>query len=300
MGITSYPPRAPETLKQSFFKRNWSQLLSWPLFVIAFGFSIYVWIDSKKEKEPIFLVYPNRYIVYDSSIIDLPLGEYFPLKIFKENDEPISNDLIAVKCYFWNRGEIPVKRDNILSPLRISLDDPKSHILYAKMIKSSRKETGSSIDYESSFHQFVEIDFDILEEGDGIAIQILYEGSSAANIVFDGTIEGVKKVKTSNEIARETLIWESLKLTLQLFLVMVGIVLTGFFVFYIDKFSGKSTLGKNLPPKVMKLISWSFIILIPLILLTGLIFVISEQIEVTKSKSEAKFFEIIPTDLLEE
>jgi hypothetical protein len=93
----------------------------------------------------------------------------------------ISRTVIAL----WNqRGDTVYGRDVIASdPLKIEVDDDDS-ILQVRLVARSRETIGVAIDDAGA------IDFEFLDAGDGLVVEVLHSEKSPARIV--GTIPGAK------------------------------------------------------------------------------------------------------------
>jgi hypothetical protein len=63
-------------------------------------------------------------------------------------------------------------------------------ILDERVLQVSRAETGFKIAVDQTDKNILDIEFSILESGDGAAIQIIYAGSPSTTFAMDGSIVG--------------------------------------------------------------------------------------------------------------
>jgi cell division protein FtsB len=89
----------------------------------------------------------------------------------------------------WNRGNRPIKKQNVLKPVVIYTQD-NSPILEATIRKTSRDVTHLSLNLDELQKGRVTIDWDILERNDGGIIQLIYAGKPDVHIQAEGVIEG--------------------------------------------------------------------------------------------------------------
>src|SRR5437879_3797402 len=95
----------------SFWKINGVGVIGILLgIVIAF----YFYEKGHKYREPIFLVDPVR-----TPIISSSTASQAPLIILKSDSTPIKADVTSIRFYFWNRGNEPIKSQNVLSHVNI-------------------------------------------------------------------------------------------------------------------------------------------------------------------------------------
>ncbi len=96
----------------------------------------------------------------------------------------------AVILYFWNDGKMPIRSDDVLDPVRVSLE-PGCEIIDARILKIGRPVTGiAKGDVIGTATNELPITFKILEHNDGAAVQIIYTGNPDAQTSLTGTIVG--------------------------------------------------------------------------------------------------------------
>ncbi|MBY0435725.1 MAG: hypothetical protein K2U26_16615 [Cyclobacteriaceae bacterium] len=154
---------------------------------IVFGYYfLYIGI---RERKPTFYVDPTR-----TTILDKENAANAPLQLLKANGDTIKSDVTSVYFYFFNQGKETIKEENIYAPLRISLGD-SAKVLDYKILKVARSVSGLALQRDSS-NQTVLINFKALEQDDGIAGQLIFEGNKNTPITLSGGIDGVKQFET--------------------------------------------------------------------------------------------------------
>ena len=201
-----------------FLKKNLLGLLGLLIGLIGILLSIFFYTKTLTNQEPVFVVDPNR-----TEIISADRVSKAPLKVVRTEGGEIFGDISSVRVYLWNRGNISIKSENILQPLRLILDDSKGEILDFQVMKTSREVVTPEITrYPEDPKLILSVNFKILEQNDGFCIQIIYVGSPSANFTIKGQIEGVPYLIGSSQI-EESRFW----------LVYLGKVKTFFILFIV-------------------------------------------------------------------
>ena len=177
----------------NFLKNNWLSIFGLIIGVVGLYYSYYFYEQSKSERQPIFVVDPQRtQILSEKTLISAPI------KVFTSNGREICSGLTSVRFYFWNMGKISIRPNNILEPLKISIADSNARIIDFKILKSARPISKVSLKYDSlSQERKIEINLNILEKNDGITGQIIYEGNPKSKINISGVIEGTSAISES-------------------------------------------------------------------------------------------------------
>ena len=115
--------------------------------------------------------------------------------IVKIDGDTVERDVTAAQIYIWNKGEDSIRKENLLSPLIISTGH-KNPILDARIKNVSREIIGVEIDQSEINNDQSEInngklglDWKILEQDDGFAIQLIYYGDENDAIMLSATVE---------------------------------------------------------------------------------------------------------------
>ena len=163
-----------------------SSLISITITIVFGYYFLYIGI---RERRPTFYVDPVR-----TTILDKTHAATAPLRLLKANGDTIQSDVTSVYFYFFNQGKETIKKENIYSPLKISLSD-SAKILDFKVLRKARPVSGIELKYDSATKS-LNIDFKALEQEDGLAAQIIFEGKREAAVSISGGIDGVKQFES--------------------------------------------------------------------------------------------------------
>ena len=119
-------------------------------------------------------------------------------------NRPVGASVTAVTVYVWNDGKLPIRAADVLGdPVSIELGSG-AEILEARLLKSSRPVSRFSIGQVSDkAKNSLPLSFDILEQLDGAAVQLIYSGDPNAGVGVTGTIVGARSPKLLSRGVRE-------------------------------------------------------------------------------------------------
>jgi hypothetical protein len=99
--------------------RSWDIVISSVISIaITIIFGYYFLYIGIKERRPTFYVDPIR-----TTILDKTHAANAPLRLLKANGDTIQSDVTSVYFYFFNQGKETIKKENIYSPLKVTLSD---------------------------------------------------------------------------------------------------------------------------------------------------------------------------------
>jgi hypothetical protein len=161
-----------------------------------------------------------------------------PIRVLRPDGTEIHGDLTAVRVYFWNAGKRAIKKENVLEPVYIRIDDRNASILDSRIIVASRPVIGASVtrDAQDPKHSLI-LNWSIMEKDDGVAVQISYEGDPYSPITVSGTIEGPAAIQKAILIGKEDTAPTKIALITGHFalLVFAGLILAGFLRYRHDR-----------------------------------------------------------------
>ena len=182
----------------AFLKRNWLGILGLLVGVAGISLSIMFYTRTLAERDPAFVVGLDR-----TEIIRADRVSGAPLKVVKGDGTEISGDISSVKMYFWNRGKLPIKPEHVLQPIYITLQDERADILDFQVVGYSRDVVDPQVTRSASTpRRSLAVSFRIMEQNDGLCLQVIYSGDPTANFGMTGRIEGVAQPIGSESIAR--------------------------------------------------------------------------------------------------
>ena len=154
---------------------------------LALILSLFLHYDSQQKRIPTFVAdqIDERKILLANNSENLAL-----FRILTLDGEEIHSDVSALRAYFWNQGNMPIKREDVLTPIKISFVDTSISILDFQITKITREVVNLTATIDSIAIKNVELDFTILEKGDGATFDIIYTGSPQDDITISGIIIG--------------------------------------------------------------------------------------------------------------
>jgi hypothetical protein len=120
----------------------------------------------------------------------------------------VQGDLSSIHIQIWNRGRAPIRKSDILSPLIVKSINKKP--FYKTDIGASRDVIGLGIKPKEDEPGRLTLDWNILEPGDGLNVQIIYGGDVNEPSVVEGILVGqnqVSQYKPSKTDLPKTLIF---------------------------------------------------------------------------------------------
>ncbi len=184
--------KEPRILK--VFRNPYVGILGSIASIIGLILAVYFWHESRRYRELVYFVNPAKAVVIKS-------GQTSKLNYFYEGKE-IKSDVTAIQIAIWNQGSESIKKENIVSNINISTT-PSVHILEVITRKKSRDAINLVFDQSMAKNGTIPLTWNILENGDGILLQIIYAGDTNVIFSLEGLIEGqasIKEIKYSGSI----------------------------------------------------------------------------------------------------
>lgn len=97
--------------------------------------------------------------------------------------------------YFWNAGRGPIRKNDILVPYTLHLDQRCLCILDATIIKKSRNVCRFGLEVDQWIGE-TKIYFDVMESGDEVAIQVTYAGGPSFKLHMTGEAVGARTLRS--------------------------------------------------------------------------------------------------------
>jgi hypothetical protein len=267
--------------------KNWMGMLGLAVGVVGVFCSIYFYNISKISREPVFLISPNRTIILDKERVTEA-----PLRVTRKDGTPINDYVSSVLLYFWNNGNMAIRKNEILEPLIFYFEDKNAEILDVKIITKSREVIKPAL---SMVDNRIKISFEILENNDGFFAQVIYAGDPKSNVMLDGTIIGVDKISTNTEMVERKFFSENMGVVIALIIVIASI----FVFFLVLNFFEKSKIVKKLSTyKYFERATDLFFTCVVLVFIGGfLYFMVIATIDRSKKKAVSSVAELVPKDL---
>jgi hypothetical protein len=152
--------------------------------VVAWFLAWYFGSQSLVTRIPTFAVDPVR-----ATIVDAADTANSDIAVYYKGHPVGARAVSVIRLYFWNAGNTPIVRSEILRPLVITVGNG-AQILDAKILKVSRDVTGITFAAQKGTPASALLGFNIVERNDGAALQITYAGPKDAKLEFYGITVG--------------------------------------------------------------------------------------------------------------
>jgi hypothetical protein len=169
---------------------RWVALISLVITVGAVVFSIWAYRRGEKYRVPTGVTAPSPEVLI-KPVISRLAGFSVTYK-----GQPVGNNgVTALFIYFWNDGQLPILQSDVIAPYTIVF--PKeARILDLNVTKSTRPILGIEAQVISDGEtDSVALKFAVLEPGDGLKLQIIFDGPADSQVTFEGSCIGSAKVR---------------------------------------------------------------------------------------------------------
>ena len=155
--------------------------------VLSLALAFYWHGESVQARVPTYYVSPERTTIVDASV-QTPSQVQVLYK-----GKPVTQNVTGVLVYLWNDGKLPIRAEDVLEPIRVQLS-PGCEILDVRVVKFSREVTKLGIgQVTETAKNSLPATFSILEQSDGVALQIIYAGTAGAVVSVVGTVVGARQ-----------------------------------------------------------------------------------------------------------
>ena len=157
--------------------------LTFALTVIAAGVTIYSFVAGGTHRDLIYFVHPGKTAVVrtgQSSKISVQL-----------DGRPVTEDVTAARIAIWNNGDKPIRARNLLGSRHLLITTgPDNPIIDAKILKVSRDEVVKLVlDHSEIEVGQLKVKWEILEQHDGAALQLIYFGDAQTPVTASAIVE---------------------------------------------------------------------------------------------------------------
>jgi hypothetical protein len=156
--------------------------LSIAFFVLSCVLALFLFRAERSFPQPAFLVDPTQAaIVSSQQDVQTDLSVLFRGRVIPEQN------VTATRIYFWNAGKLPIKNSDVLVPLEIKFP-AGGRVLSVQILDTTRKLNQINVDLKDT--QTIDINFRILEHGDGATFQVIHAGPPSVQPYFEGSVVG--------------------------------------------------------------------------------------------------------------
>ena len=116
---------------KDFFSNPWIGVAGTVASIFGLILAVYFYVEGKQSRHLMLNLNPSKAVVVKS-------GQASRLTV-SYNGSPITSDITAAQIEMWNAGNTPIRKDNLLDPLTIVIDN--AVVLEASIRKVSRPVT---------------------------------------------------------------------------------------------------------------------------------------------------------------
>jgi hypothetical protein len=165
---------------------NWINIGGFIGTALGVVLSIYFYRRSIQRPIPTFAIDPLRVRIVDKSNASVSGLEVL------HNGHPVNDkNVTATTVYFWNDGRLPLRRTDVLTPYSLWLNED-CEILDCRVVKISRAVCNPHVE---NVGIQVKLAFDVLEDIDAVAVQVIHAGVPETGIEFGGVAVGAATPK---------------------------------------------------------------------------------------------------------
>jgi hypothetical protein len=153
--------------------------------IIGLVLSVYFYTLSQHHRDLVYVVNPVKTIIVKA-------GQLSRLSVNLDG-KTIDTDLTAAQIAFWNQGNESIRKEHVLQRFTL-YTQPKTPIIEATIRKTSREVVNIELDKTRFQDGALGVSWNILENGDGGIIQVVFAGGINTDILHSGVIEGQRSV----------------------------------------------------------------------------------------------------------
>jgi hypothetical protein len=168
------------------FANPWVGIAGSVASLVGVLLAVYFYDASIRYPELVYYVSPARAVVVKQGTASRLAVSF--------DGRPIAQDATAVQLAIWNRGKEPIRHAAVLQPLVIRTDG-KTPILEATIRRKSRDVVQLEVNQSRMASGELELSWNVLEGGDGGALQIVYAGGPDVRVHCTGVFEGQPAIR---------------------------------------------------------------------------------------------------------
>jgi hypothetical protein len=159
--------------------------VAWVTAIVSIPLSFYFYYSPSQKRDLRYLVHPQRTAIVRE-------GKLSRLSVTLDG-KPFTQDVTAAVVAVWNEGNESIRPEQMLEPLVIRTIPP-APIIEATIAKTSRDVVRPTIDKSKFAQGEIGLGWSILEEGDGVDLQLTYAGGLDTKIKASATIEEQREI----------------------------------------------------------------------------------------------------------
>lgn len=163
------------------------------LILGIFGILLTVYLAKEKKREPVYSVIKTPSLIFDR------FNASSNIKLIVNDSLLLSENVYITTLVVWNKGKLPITKEDIREDLFIYCSDSTSKMLEFNIMEEN--ESGVSNFKLIPKNDSLQIGWDYFDPGFGFKIQVIYTGNDTTKIVVSGKVLGskVKQVTTKEK-----------------------------------------------------------------------------------------------------
>jgi len=158
--------------------------------VLSIALAVYFYLKGKKKKIPTYSIFSLNVISSDN----LTEKKLKPLTIIYGKDSEQVNDLTVSKIYIQNRGNTPIRKEDIPNNYPFCITLTKDCKVFDTKCETKPENSDANIYYDSENNN-INISFSYLEKKAGFTVHIIHSCKDDRTIEVTGKVIGGKKLK---------------------------------------------------------------------------------------------------------
>lgn len=154
--------------------------------IISVPLAIYFAVTGVTYPDLVYLTVPNRAAIVRQGATSRLSVQF--------DGQLMGKDVTAVQIAVWNAGRSAIRPSAVLQPVAIHAA-AGTEVLEASIRNSTRAVIQPQIVMDREVRDEVGISWAILEQGDGVLIQIIYAGGPDIPFRVEGVLEGQKEIR---------------------------------------------------------------------------------------------------------
>lgn len=166
---------------------TWTDFLSWGIGILGLFFSVFFYLRSKKNRDPIYRCKTTQLIQRNTVSQIGNLEVYF---------DSIKLDALSItKIVLWNAGKDIISSSDVSDKDKVRIEIDKEYdILSCGVVKQTKEANNFDVEIAGDKKSVV-ITFDYMDYEEGAVIKLRHTGSSSSNLIVKGSIKAVKSIK---------------------------------------------------------------------------------------------------------
>jgi len=220
--------------------------------IIGIALAVYFYLETIEKPNLTYYVSQTRIPIVQTNILGSEEVNNFSVTYYGNH---VGGNVSAAEVQIWNQGKKPIRGGDVINggDIRniITIRTQHGEPIYNATYTTNRDAIGFNwINFTNKQFGILQMDWKILEQGDGIKLQIYYGGDVNISITVDGTIVGQSHLTQYKETDNS----KSPKQLIRLLLVTNTLILLIFFKNEYEKYRKTGKTVFRLVPLIVGII----------------------------------------------